>query len=195
MEITEKDVKVLGRVVAITTDNIVASAEQVYDESFDGGQHQNVINKHFKAADDALNEKTDKLQSYVDETFVPLSGGVMNNQADLTFNTEDSTTVIDGDGIRTHLKNGTDTVLQANDLRFNDAQCGIKYDSDENIIAMYNGDKTVSLDFDEPCLNANGLIVYADGFDIPNHGPEDLVNAAGSVATKITEEQILNLFK
>jgi len=27
MEITEKDVKVLGRVVAITTDNIVASAE------------------------------------------------------------------------------------------------------------------------------------------------------------------------
>lgn len=198
MEITNKDVKVLGRVVAITTDNIVASAEQVYDENFDGGQHQNVINKHFLDTDTTLDKKIDTLQSYVDDTFVPLDGAVMNDEASLQFSADDCTSSIDGTGLSLDKENTTDTKNTAvvfNQLTFNNEQCGIKYDVDENTVAMYNGDKTVSLDFDEPCLNANGLGVYADGFFIPDHGPEDLINANGSVATKITEEQILNLFK
>ena len=38
MEITNKDVKVLGRVVSITTESVVASSEQVYDENYKGGK-------------------------------------------------------------------------------------------------------------------------------------------------------------
>ena len=33
MEIKNSDIKVLGRIAAITVDGIVASAEQVYDEA------------------------------------------------------------------------------------------------------------------------------------------------------------------
>lgn len=45
MEITNKDVKVLGRVASITTDGIVASAEQVYDDTYKEGMFQSDINK------------------------------------------------------------------------------------------------------------------------------------------------------
>lgn len=48
MEITNKDVKVLGRVAAITTEGVVASAEQVFDDWYgDSGEFQNVINQNF----------------------------------------------------------------------------------------------------------------------------------------------------
>lgn len=45
MEITNKDVKVLGRIASITTDGIVASAEQVYDDTYKEGMFQSDINK------------------------------------------------------------------------------------------------------------------------------------------------------
>lgn len=45
MEITNKDVKVLGRIASITTDGIVASAEQVYDNTYKEGMFQSDINK------------------------------------------------------------------------------------------------------------------------------------------------------
>lgn len=45
MEITNKDVKVLGRVASITTDGIVASAEQLYDETYKEGMFQDDINR------------------------------------------------------------------------------------------------------------------------------------------------------
>lgn len=45
MEITNKDVKVLGRVAAITVEGVVASAEQVYDETYEEGMFQDDINK------------------------------------------------------------------------------------------------------------------------------------------------------
>lgn len=48
MEITNKDVKVLGRVVAITEDNIVASAEQVFDDLYKQGMSQSSINSEIK---------------------------------------------------------------------------------------------------------------------------------------------------
>ena len=45
MEITNTDVKVLGRVASITTDGIVASAEQLYDETYKEGMFQDDINR------------------------------------------------------------------------------------------------------------------------------------------------------
>lgn len=45
MESNENDVKVLGRVVSIATDGKVASAEQVYDDTFEDGMFQSEINK------------------------------------------------------------------------------------------------------------------------------------------------------
>lgn len=48
MNITNEDVKVLGRVVSISTENTVASAEQVYDEYYkETGEFQHIINKRF----------------------------------------------------------------------------------------------------------------------------------------------------
>lgn len=198
MEITNKDVKVLGRVVAITTDNIVASAEQVYDESFDGGQHQNVINKHFSDTDTTLNKKIDTLQSYVDDTFVPLDGAVMNDEASLQFSADDCQSSIDGTGLslnRENITNTENTAIAFNQLSFNNEQCGVKYNADENTIVIFNGEKEISLNFDEPNLNAQDISIFANGVSLTNHTYDELVNAAGGVATKITEEQILNLFK
>lgn len=48
MEITNKDVKVLGRVVAITEDSIVASAEQVFDDVYKQGMSQSAINSEIR---------------------------------------------------------------------------------------------------------------------------------------------------
>lgn len=60
MESNENDVKVLGRVVSIATDGKVASAEQVYDDTFEDGMFQSEINK--------------KLVQKIDE--ISISGGV-----------------------------------------------------------------------------------------------------------------------
>lgn len=64
MEITDKDVKVLGRVVSITTEGVVASSEQVYDENYKGGKTQSEINKELEqlAANDPIqNSEIDNL--------------------------------------------------------------------------------------------------------------------------------------
>lgn len=198
MEITNKDVKVLGRVVAITTNNIVASAEQVYDESFNGGQHQNVINKHFSDTDTTLDKKINTLQSYVDDTFVPLDGAVMNDEASLQFSASECRSSINGTGLsldEENITNTENTSVVFNKLSFNNEQCGVKYNTDENTIVIFNGDKEISLDFDEPNLNAQNISIFANGVNLTNHTYGELVNATGGVATKITEEQILNLFK
>ncbi len=49
MEITNNDVKVLGRIAAITVDGVVADAQQIYDESYSGGQFQSEINANVKS--------------------------------------------------------------------------------------------------------------------------------------------------
>lgn len=54
MDIKNNDVKVLGRVVAITTDNTVASAEQVKDENYKGGMFQSDINQELKQSVDDI---------------------------------------------------------------------------------------------------------------------------------------------
>lgn len=67
MEITANDVKVLGRVAAITTDGIVASAEQVYDDLHKDGMFQNAINAEVKAWIDAVEPISN---SDIDQIFV-----------------------------------------------------------------------------------------------------------------------------
>lgn len=48
MDIKNNDVKVLGRIAAITVDGIVADAQQIYDELYQGGRFQSVINAEIK---------------------------------------------------------------------------------------------------------------------------------------------------
>lgn len=45
MKFNDNDIKVFGKVVSITTDNKIASSEQVYDDTFEGGMFQSEINK------------------------------------------------------------------------------------------------------------------------------------------------------
>lgn len=54
MNIKNNDVKVLGRIVAITTDKTVASAEQVKDENYKGGMFQSDINQELKQSVDDI---------------------------------------------------------------------------------------------------------------------------------------------
>lgn len=54
MNIKNNDVKVLGRIVAITTDKTVASAEQVKDENYKGGMFQSAINQELKQSVDDI---------------------------------------------------------------------------------------------------------------------------------------------
>lgn len=67
MEITANDVKVLGRVAAITTEGIVASAEQVYDNLHKDGMFQSAINAEVKAWIDAVEPIPD---TDIDQIFV-----------------------------------------------------------------------------------------------------------------------------
>lgn len=64
MEITKKDVKVLGRVAAITVDGIVASAEQVYDETYKEGMFQDAINRENNDDITAIYNKIDVIDNY-----------------------------------------------------------------------------------------------------------------------------------
>lgn len=64
MEITNNDVKVLGRIAAITVDGVVADAQQIYDESYDGGQFQSEINADVKSwIDDVVSITNSEIDS------------------------------------------------------------------------------------------------------------------------------------
>ena len=62
MEITNKDVKVLGRVAAITVEGVVASAEQVYDETYEEGMFQDDINKKVNGDIEEINTWISEVQ-------------------------------------------------------------------------------------------------------------------------------------
>lgn len=62
MEITNKDVKVLGRVAAITVEGVVASAEQVYDETYEEGMFQDDINKKVNGDIEGINTWISEVQ-------------------------------------------------------------------------------------------------------------------------------------
>lgn len=64
MEIANNDVKVLGRIAAITVDGVVADAQQIYDESYDGGQFQSEINADVKSwIDDVISITNSEIDS------------------------------------------------------------------------------------------------------------------------------------
>lgn len=48
MEIKENDIKILGKMVSISADGKIASAEQVYDDTFEKGAFQSDINKNLQ---------------------------------------------------------------------------------------------------------------------------------------------------
>lgn len=198
MEITNKDVKVLGRVVAITTDNVVASAEQVYDESFNGGQHQNVINKHFSDSNTTLDKKIDTLQQYVDDNYVPLDGTIMNENSSLQFIGDFSTTFINEEGLEiTSSDNHDITKIQPTDVNFSNSKsninCGICLRN--NDVVVYNKENTLKIKRDQQLCDVSNLTVQAKNFVIPERQEGELIEATGAVAIKITEEQILKLFE
>lgn len=194
MEITNKDVKVLGRVVAVTTDNVAVSAEQVYDESFNGGTHQDVINNHFSTVGTNLDKKIDTLQQYVDDNYVPLDGCYMNENASLTFAYDDAHTSINNNGLVVTDENNKDTTkIEPASVVFNNNLCGIELRNTD--IVVFNSINTLKIKRNEQLCDANGLTIQAKNFVIPGRQDGDLIGATGSVATKITEEQILNLFE
>lgn len=68
MEITNKDVKVLGRVAAITVEGVVASAEQVYDETYEEGMFQDDINKKVNGDIEEINTWIGEVQPIENST-------------------------------------------------------------------------------------------------------------------------------
>lgn len=74
MEITNKDVKVLGRVAAITTEGIVASAEQVFDDQYgDSGEFQNVINQNFTDTQQSIKDQLTDLTKHHTEDILAVN--------------------------------------------------------------------------------------------------------------------------
>ena len=74
MEITNKDVKVLGRVAAITTEGIVASAEQVFDDQYgDSGEFQNVINQNFTDTQQSIKDQLADLTKHHEEDILAVN--------------------------------------------------------------------------------------------------------------------------
>lgn len=74
MEITNKDVKVLGRVAAITTEGVVASAEQVFDDQYgDSGEFQNVINQNFTDTQQSIKDQLTDLTKHHTEDILAVN--------------------------------------------------------------------------------------------------------------------------
>lgn len=62
MEITQKDVKILGRIAAITVDGVAASAEQLYDDQYKDGMFQDDINKEVNDSITEINQIINDIQ-------------------------------------------------------------------------------------------------------------------------------------
>lgn len=78
MEIKNSDIKVLGRITAITVDGIVASAEQVYDEALK--KDQKSINANLTTSYIAVSKNLDALSKIVDENCVKYADSITNEE-------------------------------------------------------------------------------------------------------------------
>ena len=77
MEIKNEDLKIYGKIVSVSTEGVVAGAEQIYDDSatmYVNDGKQNSINKYFKTKQDqvitdinSLKGKYDSLKYQYDE--------------------------------------------------------------------------------------------------------------------------------
>lgn len=78
MEIKNSDIKVLGRIAAITVDGIVASAEQVYDEALK--KDQKSINANLTTSYIAVSKNLDAVSKIVNENCVKYADSVTNEE-------------------------------------------------------------------------------------------------------------------
>lgn len=77
MEIKNEDLKIYGKIVSVSTEGVVAEAEQIYDDSatkYAGNGKQSSINKYFKTKQDqvitdinSLKDKQDSIKHQYDE--------------------------------------------------------------------------------------------------------------------------------
>lgn len=87
MEITNKDIIVQSRIVSIegVDKPILASAEQVFDYSYDEGQYQDIINKNVKSQIKDLSDQAD----YFDESINTMNTQIRKNIVDIDKNAND----------------------------------------------------------------------------------------------------------
>ena len=78
MEIKNSDIKVLGRIAAITVDGIVASAEQVYDEALK--KDQKSINANLSTQYMAITKNLDAVTKIVGENCVKYTDSITNEE-------------------------------------------------------------------------------------------------------------------
>lgn len=78
MEIKNSDIKVLGRIAAITVDGIVASAEQVYDEAFK--KDQKSINANLTTSYREVSNNLYALSKIVGESCVKYADSITNEE-------------------------------------------------------------------------------------------------------------------
>lgn len=78
MEIKNSDIKVLGRIAAITVDGIVASAEQVYDEALK--KDQKSINANLTTSSIAVSRNLDAVSKIVSENCVKYADSITNEE-------------------------------------------------------------------------------------------------------------------
>lgn len=78
MEIKNSDIKVLGRIAAITVDGIVASAEQVYDEALK--KDQKSINANLTTSYIAVSKNLDAVSKIVSESCVKYADSITNEE-------------------------------------------------------------------------------------------------------------------
>ena len=78
MEIKNSDIKVLGRIAAITVDGIVASAEQVYDEALK--KDQKSINANLTTSCIVISKNIDQVSKIVDENCVKYADSITNEE-------------------------------------------------------------------------------------------------------------------
>lgn len=77
MELNNEDLKIYGKIVSMSTEGVVAEAEQIYDDSattYVNDGKQNSINKYFKTKQDqviadisSLKDKQDSIKYQYDE--------------------------------------------------------------------------------------------------------------------------------
>lgn len=73
MVINDNDVKVLGRVVATTIEGKVASAEQIFDDTYLDGQFQSDINNEVKEHLNTVDEHLETVDSHLEDVDTHLS--------------------------------------------------------------------------------------------------------------------------
>lgn len=78
MEIKNSDIKVLGRIAAITVDGIVASAKQVYDEAFK--KDQKSINANLTTSYREVSNNLYALSKVVGESCVKYADSITNEE-------------------------------------------------------------------------------------------------------------------